>query len=377
MRNYAMAFGYMFLAVSCEAIDLKPGQSEPVNCASPEPCPTVTHTVTASPEPAPTVTVTASPEPQPTVTHTVTASPAPAPTVTVTASPSPKACPVCPSPAPTAEVAKLTAKPLGSVAGSPFGYMEYLPANYSKAAAASLPIIIHLHGIGERIGGQSGTAIVPLEKVANFGPYASYAKARPDFPAVILMPQGKKLSLWGAADVDAFITLALKNYKVNPKKVYLFGLSLGGFGVNSCMQLASCSQKVAAAVSICPGDMLQWTGSSNVINGKIPYRMIHAEDDTVVTIQTKMDPSIKNVLGVLSWPVVLNRPDLPTAATGYNSSTGCMDPLQKKFVWNSGQNLNHSAQVCFISYSQGGHGIWGRAYSDPQLYTWAFSKVKP
>jgi predicted peptidase len=365
MRNVLMVFGYMFLAASsCEAGEIDPGGSETTTCKT---CPSPSPIISIVPGPVTTVTV----------------SPKPAPTVTVTATPSPKltpcmCAPMSPSPSPSPEIAKLTAKPLGTVSGSPFGYMEYLPANYSKAAAASLPIIIHLHGIGERIGGENGTTDRPLSVTANFGPYASYAKAKSDFPAIILMPQAKKLSLWGAADVEAFIALSLKNYKANPKRVYLFGLSLGGYGVNSCMNVASCAAKVAAAVSICPGNMFGWIGGTNIVANKIHYFGAHAEDDTVVTIQAKQDASMKNLAGVLGGAQVTNRPDLPNAATGYNSSTGCWDSTTKKFVWLSGQTPGRGGSpYCFTSYSQGGHGIWGRVYADPALYTWALSKAKP
>jgi predicted peptidase len=372
MRNI-MVFGFMFLAVNCKAIEIEPGQTEPVSCKSPAPCPPApTVTVTMSPEPAPTVTETVTASPLPAVT--VTASPVPQPTVTVTASPKP--CPVCPSPSPS--VALLNARPLGTVPNSPFGYMEYLPTNYAGAANGTLPLIVHLHGIGERIGGQNGTTDVPLSRVANFGPYASYLKYHPEIQAVVLMPQAKKLSLWGSADVEAFIKMALLKYpEVNPKKVHLWGLSLGGFGVNSCMTRGTCASLLASAVAVCPGDMLSWTGSTNLVNAKIPYWLVHAEDDLVVTIQAKMDPSIKNLAGVLSWPQVTNRPDLPTQSTGYISSTGCGDAAQKKFVWEAGQSPNRNgALYCFTSYSQGGHGVWGRVYSDAQLYKW-LEKVKP
>jgi hypothetical protein len=277
------------------------------------------------------------------------------------------------------------------VANSPFGYMEYLPRDYASAPTGSLPIIVHLHGIGERIGGASGTAIVPLEKTAQFGPYASYLKVHPEMQAIVLMPQAKKLSLWGAADVEAFMAMALAKYpKADPKRLHLWGLSLGGFGVNSCMQVASCAAKVTTVVSICPGNMLQWGGSTNVVTNKIPYWGVHAEDDQVVTIQNTTDPGIRNLASVLGGAAVTNRPELPDhpekAAGKYYASTGCWDAVKKGFAWLDGQEPGRAASpYCFTSYSNGPqnalpdstHWIWTRVYSDLKLYNWSLGKVRP
>lgn len=355
----------------------------PVMVPSPYPVPSPVPVMVPSPYPVPGPTVTVTPKPSP---YPVPSGyPVPGPTVTVTPKASP--CPVCvqpsPSPSPKPSVvpspspkpsslpspAMTTLKVKGTVTGAIFGYVEYLPAGYSTGS--NYPLIVHLHGVGEREGENANAT---LQHVGDFGPTA-YAKSHP-LNAVILSPQSfASPYLWTAADVDNFVEFAFGRYKVDRKRFYIMGLSMGGMGVNR--YLATYSAKPAAAVAICPGSALSWAGAAGVVANKLPYWGAHAQDDTTTKIDERSTPGFSNISQNLGGPVSIERPVLATLPTGYSLKTGYFDPLQKKFVWIDGQKTVAGVPPHFFTeYSQGGHVIWTRLYNDPQLYTWAFSKTK-
>lgn len=151
-----------------------------------------------------------------------------------------------------------TAIPLGGANTAPNGYWEYLPPNYDGSAPT--PLLVFWHGIGEDGNGGSD-----LQKVtANGPPQLIQASEWPDArPFIVLSPQYTGVSgeiapgkgCPASANVNAFITWALTHYNVDPKRVFLSGLSCGAIG--SWDYLADHKGAVvAAAVLICgnPGD---------------------------------------------------------------------------------------------------------------------------
>jgi predicted peptidase len=84
---------------------------------------------------------------------------------------------------------------------------------------------------------------------------AEIRRKEKEFPAIVVFPQSQKRS-WRADSEDgkramAILAEAEKNYKVDDKRVYLTGLSMGGFGTWSLA--AAHPDKWAAIVPICGG----------------------------------------------------------------------------------------------------------------------------
>jgi len=134
------------------------------------------------------------------------------------------------------------------------GYYEYLPEGYDPNGTTKHPVIIFIHGMYEK--GSGGTS--DLYKISNFG-LPKYIK-NGYFPKsftvngktekfVVISPQFKSTPT--SSDVNNIITYVLNKYRVNPNKVYLTGLSMGGgttwaFGANSLY-----NTRIAAMVPIC------------------------------------------------------------------------------------------------------------------------------
>lgn len=167
------------------------------------------------------------------------------------------------------------------------GYLEFLPQGYNPNASQTYPLIINVHGRGAR---GSGRDVANLCVVACEGlsiiieqfrfPELVYKNGQP-YRFIVLSPQYD----WGdqetAADLDAFITYALANYKVDVNRVYLTGLSSGANLIMSYMGLSAAKANRIAAVntiSVCNGP--NNTTANYLGSQRIGYWGIHGSNDT-------------------------------------------------------------------------------------------------
>jgi predicted peptidase len=101
-------------------------------------------------------------------------------------------------------------------------YELYLPEGYTNQSSARWPLMLFLHGIGER-----GTN---LSKILVHGPIM-LANEGHSFPFIIVAPQCPDDEFWD--NTEALIKLldhVEKTYRVDLTRVYLTGLSMGGYG---------------------------------------------------------------------------------------------------------------------------------------------------
>src|SRR5271165_6693278 len=108
--------------------------------------------------------------------------------------------------------------------GSESKYVVFVPHDYK--GDKEYPLILFLHGAGETKGGKQQPVAVGI------GP--AIKKREKTFPFIVVIPQSQKRT-WQADSPDAQRALAIldevqKAYKVDPKRIYLTGLSMGGFG---------------------------------------------------------------------------------------------------------------------------------------------------
>lgn len=101
-------------------------------------------------------------------------------------------------------------------------YLLYLPESYNDTDE-SWPLVLFLHGAGER--GDD------VERVKVHGPPKLIAQGK-SFPFIVVSPQCEG-HRWWTADTDALGALIdeiEEKYRVDPDRIYLTGLSMGGFG---------------------------------------------------------------------------------------------------------------------------------------------------
>ena len=123
-------------------------------------------------------------------------------------------------------------------------YLLFLPKSYGQLPNKKCPLIIFLHGAGER-----GNNLDLLKKHG----IPKIVEQNPDFPFITLSPQCPKDSWWTSELrlLNGLVDKITKSYQVDMSRIYLTGLSMGGFGAWS---LASMNPDLfAAIVPICGG----------------------------------------------------------------------------------------------------------------------------
>ncbi len=103
-------------------------------------------------------------------------------------------------------------------------YLLYLPESYAADETAHFPLILFLHGTGER-GADLG-------RVKRIGLPARLAEW-PECPFVVVAPQCAEHSIW-AFELDtlhALLDSVCETCRIDTQRLYLTGLSLGGTGV--------------------------------------------------------------------------------------------------------------------------------------------------
>lgn len=101
----------------------------------------------------------------------------------------------------------------------PYNYLLKLPDGYSENSPTSL--LIFLHGAGER--GDD------LELVKKHGP-PKQIKEGQKFPQIVLSPQCPSDDRWDPDRLQATLEEIMSTYNVDPTRMYLTGLSMGGQG---------------------------------------------------------------------------------------------------------------------------------------------------
>ena len=197
---------------------------------------------------------------------------------------------------------------IGGSNTAPNGYWEYLPPGYDGSSPA--PLIVFWHGIGQNGDGDS-----ELQKAADEGPPRLIRDNKwPDArPFIVLSPQYKGVNgeiapgrgCPASANVDGFFGWALAHYNVDPKKVFLTGLSCGAIG--SWDYLGDHRGAiVAAAVLICgnPGDPATagsaWQRATCGL-GEAAIWSLHGDRDSVVPYAPDRD-TMQNLAACPSPP---------------------------------------------------------------------------
>ncbi len=158
---------------------------------------------------------------------------------------------------------------------SQIGFYEYLPPDYNSNSN-NYPIVIFFHGMGER---GNGTTDLPM--VAYNGP-PRYVVEGYKFPFILISPQLKSnFGSWPVWYMDEVVEYVRSYLRVDPTRIYITGLSLGGGGAWDYTR--SFPQKVAALAPICGGyNTLSWACTYQQNN--IPIWAFHGDADSVVPI---------------------------------------------------------------------------------------------
>ena len=195
-----------------------------------------------------------------------------------------------------------------------FPFMVRIPDEMEE----NLPIIFQLHGAGERGNGKDD-----LWKVEVHG-LSKIMTEDKNYRCILVEPQCKENSFWVAhiQEINSFIDKVCEYFKADLKRIYLTGLSMGGFG--TWYTAMAFPHKFAAIVPICGGGM-PW--NAGVLT--MPVWAFHGMDDDLVLPSNTID---------------------------------MVNALKK-----AGRNVKMSL------FEGVGHGVWVNAYND-ELVNWLLSK---
>ncbi len=226
--------------------------------------------------------------------------------------------------------------------GANYRYQVFVPENWTPRQ--QWPVILFLHGAGER--GEDGL------QQTDVGIGVAIRTNRSDIPAIVVMPQCPKNLWWTQPPMDdlamATLDAATKEFHGDVRRTYLTGISMGGYG--SWRLAEKYPGRFAALVVICGGirppaatlkihpELAKWTPPDNPKSysdaaakiGKVPVWIFHGGDDDIVPVteSQRMYAAMK--------------------ATG--------------------------GDVRYTEYAGVKHASWDKAYDEPKLFPWLFSK---
>lgn len=204
------------------------------------------------------------------------------------------------------------------------GYMLYLPEGYDTELNKNWPLLFFLHGYGDR-----GTNLLVLAKASPF----MYIREKGPLPFIIVAPlldSEGDTNTFPNEYMDGALAEIKAKYRVDEKRMYLTGLSMGGEGT---WKFALHQPDQFAAIAPLCG----YFNGSNPDTLKpikdLPVWAIHGADDTVVPLKYGRDP---------------------------------VDALQQA-----------GGSVKFTILDGHDHDVWTDTYSNRAIYDWLMQYQKP
>ncbi|TWT41016.1 Alpha/beta hydrolase family protein [Phycisphaerae bacterium RAS1] len=204
-----------------------------------------------------------------------------------------------------------------SIGTETYNYSVYVPPEYD--ADAAWPCVLFLHGSGER--GSDGL----LQTEVGIG--SAIRRNRALIPAIVVMPQCRPGMTWTGPMAEMALRCVeetSRTYHLDPDRIYLTGLSLGGHG--AWFIAARMPDAFAAIVPICgfgePKEVATLT--------KMPCWCFHGTADEAVPVQRSRDliEAVRKAGG---------------------------DPK-------------------FTEIEGGPHNVWDRVYGDPEMWKWLLTQ---
>ncbi len=153
-----------------------------------------------------------------------------------------------------------------------YRYLLTLPSGYADDPQKKWPLLVFLHGAGER--GDD------LELLKKHGPTKLIAEGR-TFEAIVIAPQVPSGEFWNPHGVNALVETIKRTHRVDEDRVYLTGISMGGFGTFET--ITHYPNVFAAAIPICGGAGINVVKFGAIRN--LPLWIFHGAKDSTVPVQ--------------------------------------------------------------------------------------------
>lgn len=222
-----------------------------------------------------------------------------------------------------------------------YHYQVYVPRDWSKKQ--KWPVILFLHGAGER--GEDGFVQTEV------GIGTAIRKYNDRFPAIVVIPQCRKNVWWTEEKMEQqamkALEQAVREFKGDPDRLYLTGLSMGGYG--SWFLASKYPGKFAAVVPICGG----------VVPPKVPNL-----PESTSELAKSADPYGDVAKKIGKTPVWI-----------FHGADDRVVPPDESRKMNEALK-NAGGEVKYTEYEKVGHDSWNKAYAEKELLPWLLSKKR-
>ena len=203
-------------------------------------------------------------------------------------------------------------------------YLLSLPVGYERARTRRWPLILFLHGAGERGNDLAKVKLHGIPRVVEQRRVPELA----DFPFIAVSPQCPTESWWTRETLalEALLDAIEEEFRVDPDRIYVTGLSMGGFGTFALA--AAQPHRFAAIAPVC--------GGGSRIDARriahLPTWVFHGAKDETVPL-------------------------------------GCSSEMVEAIARFGGTPR-------FTVYPDAKHDSWTETYDNPELYRWLLSHTR-
>ena len=225
-----------------------------------------------------------------------------------------------------------------TIGGTTYRYAVYVPREFDRSRR--WPVILFLHGSGER--GTDG--LKPTQ--VGIGSAIRFGSER--IPAIVVFPQAPPDQRWLDQPADAAMMAldrAIAEFNGDPSRLYLTGLSLGGYGT---WHLALANPNRFAALVVVCGGIVKPETAQNVRQSPLT---MDAADPYVFTAQKLRHLPIRIYHG---------------------ADDGLIPPTESRRM--AAALEREGATVKYTEFPKVGHNAWDPAYGSDDLWTWLFAQ---
>ena len=197
------------------------------------------------------------------------------------------------------------------------GYSYWVRMPKEVAKKEKVPVIIFLHG--RSLSGHD------LSRVKRYGVLRAIERGK-DLDAIVVAPQ--TANGWDPDKVMEVLDKVEKDYPVDKERIYVCGMSMGGYGTIDVA--GKYPDRIAAAVAICGGGSLKYACNLT----KVPLWVQHGTNDRAVPAS------------------------------------------ESKKIVNAIRSCNEGADVKLTLITGGTHGSVERLFHQQEIYKWMFGYKK-
>ena len=155
----------------------------------------------------------------------------------------------------------------GEIPGG-YDFWVYTPTDYYYSLETT-PVVMFLHG--------ASLCSKDMNRSRRYGPLDAIVRGR-QIDALVIVPQNPG-GAWNPDKLNDILEWTKKNYAMDSTRVYVLGMSLGGYGTMDFA--AAYPDKIAAAMALCGG----CSAKDKSGLGRLPLWIIHGTGDRAVPVK--------------------------------------------------------------------------------------------